>query len=297
MNKHFRISGVGSLPHPHTDSALEFSFKHHLPFVPQLPLRSKKETMIYQGLDGIGDIEVKKSGEVLIHSLYSQDRWNYPFSHDSYRCFKPFFYECEQKEIQEAKIQLAGPFTLYQYSQMDNKSVQLFSIIQDFFCKKIEWLINYNPLEKLWIQIDEPALFMLDKNSWETFFHTTVKKVQALTNQQTLIGIHCCSNCKWEELFKSKIDFLSFDFTLSAENLQKHGSQLQNLDLLMGIFDTHPKNPIGRQSVQEKSKELLQWIERNEIDVKRVILTPGCGLGHKKITEAQEYLTKLKQLC
>jgi methionine synthase II (cobalamin-independent) len=297
MSKKFQISGVGSLPHPHVDSALMYSFQHDIAFVPQLPLRDKKETMIYQGLDGIGKIVVENTGEVIIESISAKENWQSEISPSSYRCFRPFLYECEQRGITRAKVQLTGPFTLFKYSIHPRLDIDLFSWIQDFFIKRLHWIIENNPLEHLFIQIDEPALFMLEANQWHKDITPLFQKINSLKNESISIGVHCCSNCKWERLLENQLDFLSFDFYLSAERLLPAKNHLQKLqNLFIGILDTHPKNPINDQDTTQCQIDLNNFLQETGLPKKRVILTPGCGLGHKKIIEAQLYFEKLHSI-
>src|SRR4051812_27742352 len=65
-------TGIGSLPHHNVDAALDFSFRHGIPFLPQIPIRNPWEYMIAQALEGIPGLLAEKDGLVVLDA----DLWN-----------------------------------------------------------------------------------------------------------------------------------------------------------------------------------------------------------------------------
>ncbi len=56
------ITGIGSLPHHNVDAALQYSFRHDLPFLPQVPRRNPWEYMLPQALEGLAGLSVQSDG-------------------------------------------------------------------------------------------------------------------------------------------------------------------------------------------------------------------------------------------
>ncbi len=124
-------TGIGSLPHPNIDSALQFSFKTDIPFLPQIPIRNPWEYMIAQALEGVPGLQIEKDGAVLLdldvwlgRSRAFQEKLDSAFASkdpDAFSAFEPsnaassswqpFLWELEEGKKQIAKIQLAGPVT------------------------------------------------------------------------------------------------------------------------------------------------------------------------------------------
>ncbi len=125
------ITGIGSLPHAQLDAALEFSLRHSLPFLPQLPARSPTEYMIPQALAGFPGITWDADGKprvtleelqrqvpgytaMLKSALESLTPWALaPFvpRADQMIAWTPFLWELSERKIAQAKFQMVGPFT------------------------------------------------------------------------------------------------------------------------------------------------------------------------------------------
>src|SRR6185437_5827442 len=60
-------TGIGSLPHHNIDSALAFSMRHAIPFLPQIPIRNPWEFMIAQALEDLPGLCVERDGEVSLN--------------------------------------------------------------------------------------------------------------------------------------------------------------------------------------------------------------------------------------
>src|SRR3954470_6485194 len=67
-----RTTGIGSLPHHNRDTALEFSFKFGIPFLPQIPIRNSWEFMIAQAIEGLPGLQIEEEGVVSLN----KDIWD-----------------------------------------------------------------------------------------------------------------------------------------------------------------------------------------------------------------------------
>lgn len=300
-NKLFPITGVGSLPHPHFDSALSHILKYDLPFLPQLPNRSPKETMIYQSLDGIGDLDLENGGTVTINSLYDQQLQRITPNQQSYSSLLPFAYEVNEKGITQVKIQFTGPYTLLKYSTYEKKNNEFFKTIGQFLIDKIKHTVALFSNTTIFLQIDEPALFLLSGDEEQLQVKEFYLELLLLKSEKLKLGFHCCSNIQWNTILKLPIDFISFDVGLSIDSLLKNSEKLLNIPhLFLGILPTSPGIDIQHFDSQEQANNLITRLKSHYSDVKmkdllkKVFLTPACGLGQKKVSVTEEYILKLR---
>jgi len=152
-----RTTGIGSLPHHNSDTALEFSFKMGLPFLPQIPIRNPWEFMIAQALEGLPGLFLEESSLVSLnisvwesHSHVLDQRLREAFSQKAGRhshhlahpsahhhrledrgfepsattaiCWEPFLWELQERNYKIGKIQIAGPITCQWALKLQNGS-------------------------------------------------------------------------------------------------------------------------------------------------------------------------------
>ncbi len=296
----FPISGVGSLPHPCTDSALGHVFKYDLPFAPQLPARDTRESMIFQTLDGIGNIELLSGGEVIIHEIYPSEKQNFSQDRQSYQALTPFLFEIHNQKSTQIKLQFTGVFTLFQYAKYTNKNRKFFNQIEAFLLKKIEHTIMQCVDTTVFLQIDEPALFALHGEKNINMFNHFISKLLKLKSPTVKVGLHCCSNTNWEFIFAHPIDFISVDCRLSLKSILKKNQHLLKISsLFLGVIPTLPTIKVHdfdvSRSCHNLLKELTNSFSKDELHqiLDNIFLTPACGLGQKRIAESEEYLDKL----
>src|SRR4051812_969367 len=100
------ITGIGSLPHLTVEAALEYSFRHDIPYLPQLPM----ETMLIHSL---GNFNLAPSREEILQEALSLKNFA-PFlpSPDEILAFQPFLSRLSAlKKGALVKIQVCEPFT------------------------------------------------------------------------------------------------------------------------------------------------------------------------------------------
>jgi methionine synthase II (cobalamin-independent) len=292
-------TGIGSLPHPHSDAALHYVFQFDLPYAPQLPKRSPKEGMIYQTLDGIGELEIVNSGQVQINKINPANQWPTDlWFDDSYRALRPFLFEAQQRKTAKIKIQLTGAYTLYCYTQYQQNDLDYFQQLTNFLKYKMDLILQHGHFATLYLQIDEPALFQLQASEFE-MFNNYLKKILQLRSPQVKIGFHCCSNGQWQQLLNHPIDFLSFDWHLSINNLLENKQELLNIsELFLGVLPTQLDNlsqfsPLTFYSSLEKN---FTAQERRAL-LQKSYITPSCGLGHSDINQLSQLLIQQQQFA
>lgn len=250
-------TAIGSLPHHNIDSALEFSFKTDVPFLPQIPIRNPWEYMIAQALEGIPGLEIDKEGGVLLDI----DVWNgrskafnekllSAYSHaanrDAFSAFEPssaassswqpFLWELEERKSKFAKIQLAGPLTSQWVLRLKDgspaeKQTDLGAQIYRLVLARA--LAMARRLQALSIQpiffLDEPGLYALSMSNPRHVMSVQELKLMlnALAKEDVLVGIHCCSSTDWKIVLSMGIHFLSIDTHLSLGTLLEHTESIE----------------------------------------------------------------------
>lgn len=243
-------TAIGSLPHHNVDSALEFSFKLGLPFLPQIPIRNPREFMISQALDGLPGLRLESGGFVSLDlgkweagSAPLKARLDTAFaappgdlsafdsflpSAESAACWQPFLWELEERGIKRAKVQIAGPLTcqwamrlsdgktLDQHPEISNQIFQLLLARSIAMVRRLR-STGISP----WIYLDEPGLFGVSKNNplHQVGLRELQLYVHSLRKENAIVGLHCCSNTDWSTLLTLGIDVLSIDTALSLESL------------------------------------------------------------------------------
>ena len=167
----FLVTGVGSLPHPNSDSALKHVFQYDIPFVPQLPRLDNQESMLFQSLDGFPGITLNKNGTLNLEESDQKALTNYFPHRSSFHALKPFIFELRERESKVAKFELAGPFTCFYYLSSNKKDITLFKKITDFIIKRASSIIKeISFLETIYFQFDEPGFCHLnDDFSYEAY--------------------------------------------------------------------------------------------------------------------------------
>lgn len=301
-NNLFQITGIGSLPHPHFDSALKHILKYDIPFLPQLPNRDPKETMIYQSLDGIGDLELEVGGTVTIKSLYQRDKQALMPNQQSYHSLLPFSYEVSDKNLSTIKLQFTGAYTLFKYSKYKGKDDNFFKILGDFLIAKIRNTLELFADATIYLQIDEPALFSLSNHEDHKPVEHFYKNLMSLKTKRIKIGFHCCSNIHWGFLLKFPIDFLSFDVELSMQSILLHSKQLLKIpNLFLGVIPTNLAATIETYDSSIEANKLFSLLQKKyckqqlKTFLEKIYLTPACGLGQKRVAITEEYVIKLRE--
>ncbi|MBI1861340.1 MAG: hypothetical protein HYR96_10530 [Deltaproteobacteria bacterium] len=274
----YLTTGIGSLPHPYIDAAIQFSFAHSIPFLPQLPARNPQEFMVNQALEllpgltpgaaGLVDLDVPM-WEANRHSLektlakafdVSETSWSaferFEPSPSVWSCWTPFLWELSERRSPIAKIQIAGPMTCQWAIRMKDGSsadhnpvlgMQVYRLVLAraiAMCRRLR-AVGAVPI----IFLDEPGFYGFSSSNHRQRLALEELKlfIQTLKKEEALVGIHCCSNTEWSALLELPIDVLSIDVSLSLSFLLNEPTLLESFvlkggRLALGVIPTgsHP---------------------------------------------------------
>ncbi len=270
----FLFSGIGSLPHPYIDAAIQFSFSHSIPFLPQLPARNPQEFMVNQALDLMPGLTSRSGGLVEIDAAvwtkqsqrlgtYLEKAFSATNAHWAafdrfepspgvWSCWTPFLWELEERRTPFAKIQIAGPMTCQWALRLADGGfadrdvlvgTQVFRLILAraiAMCRRLR-AIGVVPL----LILDEPGFYGFSSSNPRQKLALEELRIFliALKKEEVLLGIHCCSNTEWTSLLGLPIDILSLDVNLSLPFLLNQTQAVESFlarggRLALGIVPT-----------------------------------------------------------
>lgn len=329
-------TGIGSLPHHNVDAALQYSFQHDIPFLPQLPLKNPQEYMIGQALEHLPGMVFQGSSKNQHESALDLKKWlqvkdRYAGKMDkalrtqSYDDFLPsqemmsawpgFLFELEERQVKWAKLQICGPLTLQLILKLtDGGLVRPYPELLSHITKTVllTSLAMCAELKKRGVRpilfIDEPGLYAYQKNDGVTLaaFQDLKLTIMALKKENIQVGVHCCCNTDWAEVLSLPLDYLSFDVDLSLPQVLAQKTRLKKFfaqggNLALGIIPTSQNSQIGRAPRFEVCQGLLSAFfkdERKEYSkiIRGQLLTTACGLAFKSASDAEDFLAELKGL-
>jgi hypothetical protein len=270
-------TGIGSLPHPQLDAALQYAFRTSVPFLPQVPIRNAWEFMIAQSLEGLPGLQVEEGGLVSLDLAHWSSRARRldekletafrsagdPHAFEAFEptaasssCWQPFLWELEERKARLAKIQLAGPLTsqwairLRDGSRVEEHADLTSQIFRLVLARALAMgrRVRETGADAL-LFLDEPGLFALTRTDPRHVLAMQELKlmIQALGKEGIRVGIHCCSNTEWDWLLGLGAQVISLDAELSLSSFLATGEPArQFLDsggtLSLGVIPT-PKAP------------------------------------------------------
>lgn len=310
------VTGIGSLPFTSAASAIQSvaEFSPDIPFWPQLPQLSERESAIGQGLGIVANlIEPRSEGygyqvkEGQIDSVLALlHRSNGELTTNNAAGFGTFEEALSLNLFRSAiavKGQIEGPITLSAYLFHKGRPFLsdpvLFAAtafhVSQVICWQVERL-KHAGLPVL-LFVDEPALCLevsgTDSVSEEKRLNALEVTLEDARVRGAYAGLHCCAARPFELMFRAKPDIISFD---ADEGLDLFFSDWHALDFVnqggmvaYGIVPTRP----GLNAVDSASI-FIRWLEAAsragdpQKFAQSAMITATCGLGLLDVSSAEE---------
>ncbi|MFH1622870.1 MAG: hypothetical protein ABIA97_07130 [Candidatus Omnitrophota bacterium] len=312
IKNNFLATGIGSLPFQDKKEALDFiveSFKDHIPFWPQLPKMSFFESMHVQFSEKfpgrVIDLERKniyinsqkqdfiEEFERCYNSIDTNQLDYFSISPDYAAGFYEFLNRIRTKNFKYIKGQVIGPVS-YGMTLLDERkrpllfNAELNEIIPKFLSLKAKWQIEEfrkSTKSDIIIFIDEPYLVAVGTNQFASIDKTAIISmfnsiIDALHEENVLVGIHCCGNTDWSICLETNIDILSFDAFGFLDSLFIYKDSLNKFIKRGGVLAcgiVPNDQDCNLDGYLERAVKILK--EKPLLLDNGVLITPSCGCG------------------
>lgn len=328
MTEPFSTTGIGSLPHKDPEEACRLVLEtFDIPFWPQLPKLSFRESMIPQYSEGLPCLRIDERRETIwierngiqlekFYEDYAEDL-KLPISDAYAEGLRTFVDKIRDRHFQYLKGHVTGPLT-FTLGLKDSKGKLVFfdeefrEISLLVLKAKIRWQLEIlKPFaDQVIIFIDEPVLSALGTSSYigvspEESLRLLRETSDTIRQSGGIPGIHCCSKADWSLVISSGVTIISFDAYDYAGSISLYPSEfgefLKNGGYLAwGIVPT-------TESIRDENIDSLK--KRFDVSVKslsneipedlllsQILLTPSCGTGSRNIEETESIFRMLAEL-
>ena len=301
------VTGIGSLPFTSSVSAIRSvaEFSPEIPFWPQLPQRSERESIVGQGLGIVGHlIEPRHDGygyqvkegqlDSLLEILHRSDGELSPSNAAGFGAFEEALSAGQFTSAVALKGQIEGPITLAAFLFHKSKPFladpALFGAIAFHISQILNWQIDRLKVAGLPVLmfVDEPALCL------EASLANAVSEVQRLNALAVTLdgarirgayaGLHCCAARPFERMCRVQPDIISFD---AHEGLDLFFADWHALDFMQqggtvayGVVPTR-----AGVNAADSATLFLRWLKAASSAgdpqkfAQRAMITATCGLG------------------
>lgn len=329
MLKPFSTTGIGSLPHIDPEEACRLILKtFDIPFWPQLPALSFRESMIPQYSEDLPFLKIDEAGEKVwierdesdaLTKFYETctDDWKSPISERFAKGFYAFIKEIERSRFPAIKGHVTGPLTFTLGLRDDTGKLiyydeELREIALLLLKAKIRWQIKaLIPFaDRVIVFIDEPILSALGSTAYigvdtAEALRLLKETVESVKLAGGIPGIHCCGKADWPLVINSGADIISFDAYDYMETITLYPAEFSGFlkkggCLAWGIVPTteaiqdENADSIGKRFGEslEKAGHLLP----RDLLWSQLLLTPSCGTGSRSIEETEKIFRILAEL-
>lgn len=325
----FSTTGIGSMPHTISTDACELILKSvDIPFWPQLPKLSFKESMIAQFSEGMPFLKIDEKGESVavirddsdeLERFYEScdENAKIAISEDYAKGLHRFLKIIKSRKFKFLKGHVTGPIT-YTLSLKDGSGrfiyfdEELREVSTMLLKSKIRWQYEvFKPYcDNFIIFIDEPILSAVGSSSYlgvdfNEVLRLLEETVATIKNIGGIAGIHCCGKFDIPLAIRAGVEILSFDAYDYSELLLIYHSEIREFlekgnYLAWGIV---PSSDII-QYLEEKNlvnllNNTLKIVYKKvpqELLNSQILLTPSCGAASRKVSEAIRIFQLLMRL-
>ncbi len=301
------VTGIGSLPLTSITSAIRSvaEFSPEVPFWPQLPQLSERESIVGQGLAIVEDlIEPRNEGygyqvkegqlDSVLEILHRSSGELTPLNAAGFGAFEKALSSGLFRSAMAVKGQIEGPITLSAYLFHQGRPFlsdpALFAALAFHVSQIICWQIDRLKSAGLPVLlfVDEPALCLdapfANAVSEEQRLNALAATLEDARIRGAYAGLHCCAARPFERMCRAKPDIISFD---AHDGLDLFFADWHALDFVnqggavaYGIVPTRP----GLNAV-DAATIFIRWLKAASLAgdpqkfAQRAMITATCGLG------------------
>jgi len=329
----FTTTGIGSLPHKDPEEACRLVFKcFDIPFWPQLPKTSFRESMVVQYSEGMPFVRIDEKRQTISvvrdHSDQLErfyESWTegtrIAISSDYAMGLHAFLREARKRRFPFLKGHITGPMT-FTLSLRDHSGrfiyfdEELREIALRTLKAKALWQIDVlrQCADRVLIFIDEPIFSAIGSTAYMGVSQGEIDRmmkeiVRVIKDTGSLACVHCCGKADWEAVIETGTDMLSFDSYDYFETFNLYAPKIREF-LINGGYLVWGAVPTSDSLKEATYDGILDRLKRDietlslSIDqgliISRSLLSPSCGLGSRTIKEtlkAAQILMRLREDC
>jgi|SRR5208283_2113004 len=323
--KAFATTGIGSLPHKDAVEACELVLRaFDIPFWPQLPNVSFRESMIVQYSEGMPFIKVNEQREVIsvmrddsdeLERFYETctETARISISEDYGRGLHTFLKMVKGRRFPLLKGHVTGPVTFTLGLKDHNGRLVFFDeelreIAAMLLKAKMRWQIDAlkQHAGEVIIFIDEPILSALGSSSYlgvdtGEAFRLIRDMTSAIKDAGGISAVHCCGRADWPLVMESGAQIINFDAFDYFDTIAIYHEELNKFlsgggYLAWGIVPTSDvieKVDDGQLIglMHAHFDKLCKYLP-DALVKENILLTPSCGTASRSVGET----TKICQL-
>ncbi len=327
--KPFSTTGIGSLPHTNAVDACELVLgTFDIPFWPQLPNISFRESMIVQYSEGMPFIKVNEQRQVIsvtrddsdeLERFYEtcSDTARISISEDYGKGLHAFLKMIKGRRFPMLKGHVTGPVTFTLGLKDHNGRLVFFDeelreIASMLLKAKMRWQVDAlkQHAEEVIIFIDEPILSALGSSSYlgvdaGESFRLLKDMASAINDAGAISGVHCCGRADWPMVMESGAQIINFDAFEYFDTLAIYHEQLGKFlgsggYLAWGIVPTSDaiETVDDRQLIglmHAHLDELCKYLPAALVKEK-ILITPSCGTASRSVGETIKICQLLMRL-
>jgi len=327
----FSTTGIGSLPHLLAPEACDLILRtFDVPFWPQLPRRSFRESMIVQYSEGMPYVRVNEGDQTVwvtrdlsdeLERFYEShnERSRIALSEDYALGLHTFLSRIRGRRFAFLKGHVTGPLTFSlglkdnhgRYIYFDEELREIATMVLQ---AKARWQVDIlrQHADGAIIFIDEPILSALGSSAYLGVDTGEVSRllravVSAIEEAGGIPGIHCCGRADWPVVIGSGARILSFDAYEYFDTLNMYKDDVRDFlerggYLAWGIVPTSEAiKSVDEDGLIALMRQNLEKMTKNvpsERVLRQIMLTPACGTGSLNTGEtvkAFQLLFRLKE--
>ena len=321
----FSTTGIGSTPHVSPLEAcklIEAAFD--IPFWPQLPKYSFRESMIPQYAEGMPFLKVNEENEKVFIERDESDQLErfyesqtgdirVAISEDYAAGLHAFLKSIKHRKFKVLKGHITGPLT-FTLGLKDSNGMSIYfdeelrEVGSILLQAKARWQVDILKqfADEVIIFIDEPIFSAIGSSSYlgvteEEILRILGDSVSAIEGAGGISGIHCCGKADWKMVMQSGVSILNFDAFDYFDTFALYSEELKSFlekggYLAWGIVPTSDSiNSVTDDDIASLFKERvsrLHTLTGSDRIYSQALVTPSCGTGSRTIEEA----TKIFQL-
>jgi methionine synthase II (cobalamin-independent) len=216
----------------------------------------------------------------------------------------PFLWELSERKVAQAKFQIVGPFTALWTLPSEIRADVADTVFALLWVRAVAMAreLKARGIHPV-IFLDEPGLIAWDSQRPEHLGALAQIKLicMALRKEGATVGLHCCSQPRWDLLLGLPIDILSLDASLVASFEPLRGFFAEGKRLALGLVPTtggRELTPELWRHVEDSARARLRELRDAGLGhSSQLILSASCGLAYEQVDHAERLLGLLQELA